>query len=86
MSTTQNLPLNWYSSMKKEMRKIPIIFDIENWLWKSDIGIFQLLDLEQMLIWQFFLWKIAIFHPIKLPFDAEAAEKFLKVIYCTMQW
>ena len=22
----------------------------------------------------------AIFHPIKLPFDAEAAEKFLKVI------
>ena len=28
-----------------------------------------------------FLWKSAIFHPLKLPFDAEAAEKFLKVIY-----
>ena len=27
------------------------------------------------------LWKSAIFHPIKLPFDGEAAEKFLKVIY-----
>ena len=40
-----------------------------------------MLDLEQMLIWQFFLWKIAIFQPIKLPFDAEAAEKFLKVNY-----
>ena len=25
--------------------------------------------------------KNAIFHPIKQPFDAEAAEKFLKVIY-----
>ena len=27
--------LNWYSSMKK-MSKIWIIFDIENWLWKSN--------------------------------------------------
>ena len=28
------------------------------------------------------LGKSAIFHPNKLPFDAEAAKKFLKVIYC----
>ena len=28
----------------------------------------------------FFLWKSAIFQPIKLPFDAEGAEKFLKAI------
>ena len=26
------------------------------------------------------IWKNAIFHSIKLPFDAETAEKFLKVI------
>ena len=52
MSTTKNMPLNWYSSMKKKLRKIRIIFDIENWLWKSEIGIFRSLDLERMLIWQ----------------------------------
>ena len=44
--------------------------------------IFRSLDLERMLIWQnFFLWKSAIFHSIKLPFDAEVAKKFLNVIY-----
>jgi len=42
--------------------------------------IFWSLDLEQMLIWQFFLWKSAIYHSIKLPFDAEVAEKILNVI------
>ena len=82
MSITKNMPLNWYSSMKKKIRKIRTIFDIENWLWKSEIGIFRTFNLEQTLIYPiFFFWKSAIFHPIKLPFDAEAAEKFLKVIY-----
>ena len=39
------------------------------------------MNLERMLIYQkIFLWKSAIFHPIKPPFDAEAAEKFLKFI------
>ena len=76
------MPLNWYSSMKKKLRKIRIIFDIENWLWKSEIGSFRLLDLEQMLIWQkFFFMKKCYFHLIKLPFDAEVDEKFLNVIY-----
>ena len=36
------------------MRKIWITFDIENWLWKSEIGIFWSLDLEGVLIWQKF--------------------------------
>ena len=45
--------------------------------------IFRSLDLERRLIWQkSFLWKSAIFHSIKLPFDAEVDEKFLNVIYC----
>ena len=35
MSITNYVPLNWYSSMKKKFRKIRIIFDIENSLWKS---------------------------------------------------
>ena len=44
--------------------------------------IFRSLDLEQMLIYQeFFLWKSAILHSIKLPFDVQAAEKILHVIY-----
>ena len=64
------------------MRKAWIIFDIENWLWKSEIVIFRLLDLERRLIWQKKnLWKSAIFHSINLPFDAQAAEKILNVIY-----
>ena len=40
MSITTNVLLNWYSSMKKKFRKIPMIFDIENWLWKSNFGTF----------------------------------------------
>ena len=52
MSITKNMPLNWYSSMKKKLRKIRIIFDVENWLWKSEIVIFPSLDLERRLIWQ----------------------------------
>ena len=39
------MPLKWYSSMKKKIGKIRIIFDIENWLWKSEIGTFWSLDL-----------------------------------------
>jgi hypothetical protein len=30
MPITTNVPLNWYSSIKKKFRKIRIIFDIEN--------------------------------------------------------
>jgi hypothetical protein len=30
MSITKNVLLNCYSSMKKKMRKIPLIFDIKN--------------------------------------------------------
>ena len=43
--------------------------------------IFQLLDLERMLTYQeIFLWKSAILHSVKLPFDVQAAEKILHVI------
>ena len=40
MSITKNLLLNWYSSMKKKIRKIRTIFDCENWIWKSDLCTF----------------------------------------------
>ena len=40
--------------------------------------IFQSLDLERTK--NIFLWKSAIFHSIKLPFDVRAAEKILHVI------
>ena len=62
--------------MKNIIRKIRIIFDIENWLWKSEISIFQSPPAKRTLICQKnFLWKSAIFHSIKLPFDAEVAKK-----------
>ena len=79
MSITTKMPLNWYSSMKKIFGKIHIIFDIENWLWKSEIRIFQAPPAKHRLICQkICLWKSAIFHSIKLPFDAEVAEKNLE--------
>ena len=62
--------------------KIKIIFDIENWLWKSEIRIFQSPPAKRTLICQkIFLWKSAIFNSIKLPFDVEVAEKILNGIY-----
>ena len=52
MPITIYVPLNWYSSMKKKFRKIRIIFDIENWLWKSEIRIFQSPPAKHTLICQ----------------------------------
>ena len=43
------------------------------------LAIFRSLDLERVMISQnIFLWKSAIVHSIKLPFDAEVAKKNLK--------
>ena len=42
---------------EKKLRKIRIIFDLENWLWKSEIVIFRSLDLERRLIYMFILIK-----------------------------
>ena len=38
-----------------------MIFDIENWHWKSKIDILQSLNLEQMLIWQNFFYDKVLF-------------------------
>ena len=65
MSTTKNMPLNSYSSMKKKKRKIRIIFGLENWLWKSKIGIFWLLDLERKLIYQNIFFMEKCYFPLK---------------------
>ena len=74
------MPLKWYSPKKKKMERFGY-FDIENWLWKSEIGTYRPLDLECTLIYQKLLrWKSAIHHSIKLPFDVEVAEKFLNGI------
>ena len=40
MLFTKKVRLNWYSSMNFFFRKIRMIFDIENSLWKSKIGTF----------------------------------------------
>ena len=38
----------WYSSTRK-MKKISMIFDIENWLWKSNFGTFWHLPISPIL-------------------------------------
>ena len=65
--------------MKKKLKKIRVIFDVENWLWKSEIGILWSLDFGRML--KFFFMKKCFFHSIKLLLDVEVDEKFLNVIY-----
>jgi hypothetical protein len=49
MILSKNVLLNWYSSMEKKLRKIRMIFDIENWLWKSNFGIFLQLAINPKL-------------------------------------
>ena len=65
----------------KKIGMILMIFDIENWLWKSDfrdlqarflIGRQSAKDLLQ--------WESAIYHSIKLGFEGPAAKKFLNGI------
>ena len=36
-STTEEVVLDWYSSMNKKFRNIPLIFHIENWVWKVEM-------------------------------------------------
>ena len=50
MSITKNVLLNGYSSIrKKKLRKIRVISDIENWLWKSNFDAFWQLAINPKL-------------------------------------
>ena len=63
LAITKTCPLIFFN--KFVFWKIRIIFDIKNWLWKSDIGIFRSHNLECTLIYQnFFLMKKCYFPPI----------------------
>ena len=53
MSTTENMLLNWYFSRKK-LRMIRMIFDIGNWLWKSNFGTYWQLAINPKLKIQWF--------------------------------
>ena len=57
----------------KKRRNTRVIFAIENWLGKSEIGIFW--SLCTLISKKYILRKSAIIHSIKLPFDVEAAKK-----------
>ena len=81
MSITKNVPLNWYSSMKKKIEK-----DSDNF-WHSNLTL-KVRNWQFSITWfrvgvdlpDFFFYgkrKSAIFHSIKLPFDVQAAEKNL---------
>ena len=56
MSITKNVLLNWYSSMKKKLRKIRMIFDIENWLSSQILALFDSSSLIQNSKFNNFLW------------------------------
>ena len=52
MLFTKKVRLNWYSTMKFFFRKIRMIFDIENSLWKPKIGTFwQTVTRSRLKIW-----------------------------------
>ena len=58
-------------------------FDFWSTLFTKIMLIFKSIDLELMLTWQKKkLWKSVFYHSIKLPFDAEAAEKIINVTCC----
>ena len=68
--------LNWSSSTKKEKKDSDKLWHSD--FWHFSIAWFRMfVDLPIIL----FLLKSAIFHTIKLPFDAKVAEKFLNGIY-----
>ena len=62
---TKNVLQNFYSSMKK-IRKIWIIFNVENWLWKSDFGTFWHLPITPILKIQWFHLTTVDFQPKNL--------------------
>ena len=66
---------------EKKIRKIGIIFDIENWLWKSEIRNLQSDNSDWTLIYQSPFMVRKCYLTLKLePFDEEVAEDFLNGI------
>ena len=49
---------------EKKLKKIQIIFDLENWLWKLEISILQLHDLERTLIYQKYFFMKECYFPL----------------------
>ena len=56
MSIIKNVLLNWYSSMKKKLRKIPMIFDIKTIFESQILGLFDTSPLHQFSKFNNFLW------------------------------
>ena len=81
MSITKNVPLNLYSSMKKKKEK-----DSDNfWHRKLTLKVrnqdFSTATCQTYVDLPKKIWRSAIFHSIKLPFDVEDAEKIFNGIY-----
>ena len=81
MSITKNVPLKWYYSVKKKIKEIRIIFDIEIDFESQNFAIFT--DRFQIGGWSardLLQWESAIYHSIKLGFEGQVAKKFLNGI------
>ena len=59
MLFTKKVCLNWYFSMKFFFRKIRMIFDIENSLWKSKIGTCHQMETQNLVISFDYSWFLA---------------------------
>ena len=75
VNNKKHAPKLIFFNEKKKLRKIRIIFDIENWLWKSEIGNFRSLDLEQC-------WSTKIFFMKKCYFSLIWCESWWKILKC----
>ena len=56
MSMTKNVLINWYSSMKKNLRKIWMIFDVEIDFESQILALYDNLPLIQNSRFNYFLW------------------------------
>ena len=80
----KNAFLNWFSSIKK-LKKIPTIFDIENWLWKSNFGTFWHLLITPILIIQQFSLGMLIFRQKSFQFCTPLKKTWQPILpYCTV--
>ena len=81
MSIAKNMPLKWYSSMKKKLERFRyfLTLKIELESQKSVLldGLIYIICLSTKKLLR---WKSAVYHSVKLPFDVEVAEKFLNGI------
>ena len=86
MWITKNVLLNWYSSMKKKLRRIQMIFDVKNWLWRLNFGTFWHLHITTILKIQSFSMGMLIFRQKSFQFFTPRLKTWQPVIPYSALW